>query len=1321
MALNYSGIGFSFVAEDKGVLAAQTRILDGLQNIDRATKGLGTVSAKANKIGINSLNTSFGSLSDQIQTTNDHAAELGHSLGRGLRGSAKKGLGAVTAGFKSVGKLVSGTLKGLAGGAEKVLGVFAKVSVGASTALAMGAEALGHVENGMQTVTQMTSGGQLTTGMEANFVSLAKDARSMGANMGLLGKDLARFTGKTSGMADSLNIDVNKAGEAIAAFTKASKEFGLVGLKSASDIAKFSVVTGMDIGDLKTVLKQARGEFGLSEEQTKRLVGSFQAFGTQAGDIGGALKELPSVMDTMRKRAAQMGKSLEGADLEKFAAQTASLASGLFATTKDSKKAMEVARGVAEGMVASREGFGRMFAGLEQDLPDFNKNIAIAFGNVDFSFDQMRKGPAEFITEMAKMVKQAKKSGHLTSESFDFMAKYVTEAVGKDMAPEIISFFRNANEATLDMMASTEKFPADLGKVAKAGFSTGRTLQDNFERSKDFFIMGFRNIGRSAAVDFVGETSKQFKIFNKQLQDLAGRGGAMGAVVEKFSEMHQIGAQALLPKTLRPMASVFGTFMSELAPSVSILRQFGFNLSSLVSPSGLVISALAGIAGWFGSLVLSGKSAGEALGSMGESIGNFFISLPDKIATAISFVNDFFISVSGNLVEGAKNIKWKRIWDKVVDGASRAFKMVVGAVKELATGFWETLAHGVDPDAGGRSGIAIMGGYLASFAKRAWEFAKHIAVDVVWPAIKDFGSGLFDGFAKVIDPAKSDSWSYQVGGALSKAISYAIDVVVSALPAVWDSISRFAGALWDGFEGNISDPSTVTGTAERVGATVGKFLGEAFDVGVTKFENLIRDNPKAAALITFAAGGGGFGGGIAALGVFVTGSGVKAMGMVTENQFDYLLQEMEKGIQAAGFKAGTTFDEAAKDGIAKALASTEDKSKFFGKHWIDQWWDAGKAENSIKGALKREAQFVLDATNDIDKHWREHGFQQLTAYTTHLDQVVSAWSSSFGVTNQQAFDQVMTSLQKGTLVSDLESVKQKGFLKDLQIQFKYTSQEQAVAIQKMAQGWGEFKQKVEEKAAGIKTSASNMVDSIKAKASKFGSLFGFGSGSKPPTAKATVSTEQTFIQKSKVDQKTLQGDVDTIRKATLSVAKNMDAPLKKAVEMVLEDAFEKAYKSINEGTLKFAKLQVETLSKMASDIKTQLVGMWVDVLKATATSVKAIQSDVLATIPAMKAVQAMAHADTSAATLADLPKEASREDMLKTGNDLLVQAIDWPAWYTEEFRNWAFEQKQATVAMSAAVIAGAGPGQKEALQTPTASDNLAKMMKPDRNKNSPNR
>jgi hypothetical protein len=763
MSLSLLGIGFSFGAKDHGLRAQQRQVASGFQNISAQVSQMAQQAAGATapmaQMTQQMAGASMGPATASIN-------QLNQALGVGLPLATKKGKSAFHSGAKGIADDEKNVGEGmhLLRDAVESLQELLKINKLQTFLEAISLSRLGDIAHGVENIA--TNGMNLTTSLEGTIVASNKTAKAMGANFGLAGKQLGSFTNEATSMGISLNIGADKAGEAVYNLTLATKELNAVGLKSASDLAKFAEVSGVSAGEITQIFKQAGQQFHLTDEQLRQLAGSALESGKQIGDIGGQFKQLPHILELIGRRASVLGKSFEPKQMADFASQTLAVSGALYNMGASSEEARSAALALADKMVESGENFGNMFAGTSQELSDFHMALAVVGGDTKVAFDTMTQGPGEFMASMAAMVSNGKKSGRDVKAMMNLMRGQLEKIFGPKETARVMNFFETADTAVLDSMKTVSKAQGDLGKFAKAGFSTGRTLAESFELMKDKFVMSFRNIGRSAATDFVDKTGKEFDKFTGSMNKLVKEGGPLGQLVEKFSEIHQIGALALIPQTLRPLAAVFGTIVKEAAPMIGVLGSLGFRLNMLASPFTIISAAVVGLGLYFLKLRMESKTTKEAFEKLAEGVKKGVA----KALVALHTAWDWITKTAMPVIEDFADALWKSLVSGVEKGGETyagklgasigknlrlAFDYVVAAVKSYLSAWWgkmgkiwsdgsTSFVDKIKETVGGSAGLILAAFAIAKFTPVfgiLTTFAKLIA-GVVIPAITALGSVL---------------------------------------------------------------------------------------------------------------------------------------------------------------------------------------------------------------------------------------------------------------------------------------------------------------------------------------------------------------------------------------------------------------------------------------------------------------------------------------------------------------------------------------------------------------------------------------------------
>lgn len=607
----------------------------------------------------------------------------------------------------------------------------------------------------------------LTTHFEGMMQANEKAARGVALNYGFTGAALTKISNQAASMAVGLNMGAEETTRALRAWGLAQSDLTAIGFRNAAQVAKFASVTGVSADNMVGMTRRMRKELQLSEKGLQMVMGTFTKFGQETGDVTGALEAVPGLLGTLAKQSANAGYELDDLKLAKFGTEIASLARGLHATGSSQQDALRFAEQMAEHLVTARADIGKMFAGTKDDIPAMAKDLAIGIGDANEAFALMNKGPETFMTGLAKMVQAAKKDGNLTAHQVDFLHRHLSETFGDESAARMVNFFKSADKATLKTMADVKQTTASLGKLGEEGYRSGRTLSESFSLAQERFVASFRQISRRDARDFVRDTGTEFGKFGKTVQKLGADDGPMGVLVRQFSLFHQLGYLSLVPKTLRPMASLFGGILKEVVPLLPSIAALGMVLGAVFSPIGLIIGGLAAAGGliyWFGKATTSSHKAGGAMSKMWEAVKG-------KAAGAWESIKEF----------GARAIaRFKAAWPEILKGVGDFARAAGSKIMDFAKKI---------PD------------FFDEISPGLIEFAKTVGPPIL-NAIWDLGVGLLKGLGRfalnVLTSAVDGFWSWWTGSAskdLSSAIGKAWRLVAGAGTAAWDGIKGAASGM----------------------------------------------------------------------------------------------------------------------------------------------------------------------------------------------------------------------------------------------------------------------------------------------------------------------------------------------------------------------------------------------------------------------------------------------------------------------------------------------------------------------------------------------
>lgn len=829
MSLNMLGLGFVFGAKDDGLEAKQKSIA---ANFDDISAKMDMMNDMSNGMSMGAMDLSGGEkmLDGMAKANAEMAEQMGATIPEATN-MASEQFHRDASQMESDGRKVGGGFNFIRDAMEK-LNSIARQNKLQTFIQAISLSKLNDVAGAIGGIGQ--EGMNLTTGWEQELISLGKSARATGANFGYTGKELAKFSGKASSMAKAINVDANTAALALRGWDEAGSELAAMGFKNAKEVAKFQDALGVSADTLRNSGLRMRKELQMNDKQISRVMGSFTKMGQSQGDVNKALETMPQMMDLLSRRAATMGDALDAEELSKYAASTAALGAGFMNITQDSDKAREMAMAVSTKMLEGRENFGKMFGGTADDISDFQKAFGIATGSIETAFDSMKQGPDEFVSGIARMVKEAKASGQ--DVNFDVIQAQMQSVFGEEQAAMMAGFFRSADDDTLSMMASVKEATAELGKMANEAHRTGYSLADRFDMAKQRMVTSFRAINKEGAQRFVSDTTKEFKKFSKTLKAISDRGGAMGAFVDKMSEAHQIGSMAFIPQTLRPMAALMGGVVSEMTPVIGALGSMGLRLRMLVSPVAILTVAIGGAVAWFAKLRMEGMSTTEAFSHMGTTIVDVSKKMGKKVIAAFKGLVNWFQSVDwaavgksilsgivGSLEKSnqiLKSIPWKKIWQGAFDALGKVWDYLLSEeFRSLIVRF----AAGI----GDR--IAMVGSAILWMFEEAIGWISKIQIGPIVSDLMNILTTAVLALGNAVGPLLEEI-AAKLPGLVVKLGNAVIDLVLQ-IPAALERIFLQLSAGIDAHGAEISEK-------------VFKFIGDMLKAGAQIFVRVIEEFPS---------------------------------------------------------------------------------------------------------------------------------------------------------------------------------------------------------------------------------------------------------------------------------------------------------------------------------------------------------------------------------------------------------------------------------------------------------------------------------------------
>jgi hypothetical protein len=352
---------------------------------------------------------------------------------------------------------------------------------------------------------------------------------------------------------------------------------------------------------------------------------------------------------------------------------------------------------LAETVTESSEAFANMFAGTDDQLPALATELAITGGDVNQAFEQMAGGPGALIEGMGRMVADARARGRDTDGLMTFMRGRLQQVFGPEMTATLINFWQTMDSSTVDAMASIRTANVDLGELGRQAHTTGRTMQEAFDRMREGVMTQFRRLGRPEAREWMGRVSEGGRRIADGFRALSRDDGPLGSMARMMSEASIIGGNAFIPDVLQSSAFWLGEMNEVMGPTINRMRDMAGQLTSL---RGVVDLATQG---WMlynaRAAEIMSQDPDMTLAEAFEQTNQEFAQIAiDFIGNAESFITDILESFAtidwdnvfgseegddegiggaiGRVIQRLRDVDWDAMWGHLRTGLTRLMERV---------------------------------------------------------------------------------------------------------------------------------------------------------------------------------------------------------------------------------------------------------------------------------------------------------------------------------------------------------------------------------------------------------------------------------------------------------------------------------------------------------------------------------------------------------------------------------------------------------------------------------------------------------------------
>jgi len=459
------------------------------------------------------------------------------------------GFGAQDRGLKSAFGSVKDNLTGISDQVSKLGGIAKNVNIGAMFA-GFGMAGLSRISGQLDKIV----GGNvnLVNGLESTMIASKKAARVIGAQAGLMGGDLNKFTSSTSSLAYGMNLGIDQVAKAQKTYSGLSKDFRKGLNQSGLDLKDFlraEEATGITSEDLMKNLDGLSGSFGFTGEQAGSFLDKFTA-SSLAGGLGTvAFGTMKTTLDDLKTSLQQNGDFLakDAAAKRQYVEDqvigTQKLAGTIYRTFGgDAGEAQSAAVAFAKKLNEEQTKISGMLAGLGGEFGDVFTSVSKEAG-VGVAEAFIGKSPDEAMKVLLLLRERFMSMGkggedallRLNTQFANIAPQMQVGLLTKEKAKEF-----SDNMGTIE--AATDKSKGAFDRFGKAAYTSGLSASDSVSRAKDAFESAMLKIG-GGSQGYAKEQVKAYNNVTKAVQKLSSD-ETWGPLGKRFASASRLGMSA---------------------------------------------------------------------------------------------------------------------------------------------------------------------------------------------------------------------------------------------------------------------------------------------------------------------------------------------------------------------------------------------------------------------------------------------------------------------------------------------------------------------------------------------------------------------------------------------------------------------------------------------------------------------------------------------------------------------------------------------------------------------------------------------------------
>lgn len=550
------------------------------------------------------------------------------------------------------------------------------------------------------------------------------------------------------------------------------------------------------------------------------------AFGLTSGDSGRFVDVLAAASTSANTNVGLLGESFKYvaplAGAMKYSVEDVAIAIGLFANNgiKGGSAGAQL-RNILSNLANPTETMALAMDTLNVSLEDDEGNMYSLLEVME----QLRQGfgggtmDSQEFSDAMKELQESLESGEITAEEYErrvndlAVAMYGAEGAQKAQLASSLA----GKESMAGLLSIVNAAPEDFERLTKSVYGSNGAAENMYDIMNDNAKGAVTRL--MSAIDVLAESLGEFLIpaFTSAVEWVT-------KVVNWFNSLDD-GTKKLI-MTVAGVVAVVGPLLSGLGSLITVLGSLGPAIgalgtvfSALTSPIGLVIAAVAAVAGGLIYLWNTNEDFRNAVKAIWDNIVGFFQAAGEKIQQAWSAIVDFFQGVWDGIVNIFQNVgQW---FSDVFRAASEGIQNAWQGIKDFFQGIWDAIT-------GVFEGI---GEFFSGLFGGAWESVKKTTSEA-WDGITTFLGDTWDGLKETATTAFDN---------VKEGIGKAWNNVKETTSNVWDGIKGWLGNAWDGIKTNagkafnaiktnvIENWEETEGSTTIVWDSLTAFLGKAWD------------------------------------------------------------------------------------------------------------------------------------------------------------------------------------------------------------------------------------------------------------------------------------------------------------------------------------------------------------------------------------------------------------------------------------------------------------------------------------------------------------